>query len=559
MNTGKAGAFRFLQPAQSDLSKTILQQEQMNTIHQEKKEAKQKQQTQDNLNDLEDLGKINSGERTGYNHIDAAFIDAYNRKGGLVDQYVEAKKRLKNSNNTDAEAYGIIKNIEKYTSELSSMKQGFVKIASELQSGIAQGKYSAELNKGFLSNIDKIEKGGIFINTDNLAELNIENLGFDLNNDGLPEKINLKTFQDPRNFGIFENDFNINEYNTTLAKELGTFEETKLNPNGNNRFESLTTEGLNPANKLLVKDRYKSVFGEDIKNLTNAGKSILYQYKSNPNISQEEYEAFIDARVTDFENASKKKRIEKMDWSARNAAAKSSGRTTVDKTKDSLRTTIDGIISGDDKYLKGLIGQKMPGKTDDKKDVLIENTEFVEGKFIVSLSNGDVLQIDTKDKQKAIGDIIGLVRPFDKRDQALEEYNKGTATETFTKGGEQESKILKSKQLKEQTEKALKEIPDSWKSDDLVPYLESKGFKGFEDTGGRFTNTVKMPNGVEVNVNTKSGMEKLKQYIKDNVGELMGVKEAAPEPKEKNKRTVNQIMSEDGVSMSEAIKIFKNQ
>jgi hypothetical protein len=68
-----------------------------------------------------------------------------------------------------------------------------------------------------------------------------------------------------------------------------------------------------------------------------------------------------------------------------------------------------------------------------------------------------------------------------------------------------------------------------------------------------------MPNGVEVNVNTKSGMEKLKQYIKDNVGELMGVKEAAPEPKEKNKRTVNQIMSEDGVSMSEAIKIFKNQ
>lgn len=537
MNTGKAGAFRFLQTPNSDISKTILQQEQMNNLYQEKKEAKQKQQTQDNLLDLESIGKINSGERTGYNHIDAAFIDAYNRKGGLVDQYVEAKKRLKNSNNTDAEAYGIIKNIEKYTSELSSMKQGFVKIAGELQSGIAQGKYSAELNKGFLSNIEKIEKGGIYINTDDLTEMNIENLGFDLNNDSIPEKINLKTFLDPRNFGVFEGDFNINEYNTTLAKEIGTFEETKLNPNGNNRFESLTTEGLNPANKLLVKDRYKSVFGEDVKNLTNAGKSILYQYKISPNISQEEYDAFIDARVTDFENASKKKRIEKMDWSARNAAANSGGRkTTTDKTKDSLRTTIDGIIAGDDKYIKGLIGQKLPGKTDDKKEVLIENTEFVEDKFIVSLSNGEVLEIDTKDKQKAIGDIIGLVRPFDKRDQALEEYNKGTAIETFTKGGEQESKILQAKELKEKTQKALKiveEIPETWKSDDIVPYLKSKGVKGFVDTGGRFSNTVKMPNGIEVNVNTKSGMEKLKQYITQNVGDLMGVKQATEKPKVK--------------------------
>jgi hypothetical protein len=459
MNTGKAGAFRFLQPAQSDLSKTILQQEQMNTIHQEKKEAKQKEQAEKDKQNAIDRSKINAGDNLGYRNIDAAIVDSFKRKGGVVDQFVEAQKKWIASGETDSDAYGLMQDALKYTDRIQKMKQDFIKIKQAHSEGLAKGTIDRDLNLGFESNLQKIEQGKIFINTNDLSNIVIDNLGgVDIDGDKIADTITEQTFRDINNFGVWDAKFNINEYNTTLAKELGTFEETKLNPNGNNRFESLTTEGLNPANKLLVKDRYKSVFGEDIKNLTNAGKSILYQYKSNPNISQEEYEAFIDARVTDFENASKKKRIEKMDWSARNAAAKSSGRTTVDKTKDSLRTTIDGIISGDDKYLKGLIGQKMPGKTDDKKDVLIENTEFVEGKFIVSLSNGDVLQIDTKDKQKAIGDIIGLVRPFDKRDQALEEYNKGTATETFTKGGEQESKILKAKQLKEQTEKALKEV-----------------------------------------------------------------------------------------------------
>jgi hypothetical protein len=323
MNTGKAGAFRFLQPAQSDLSKTILQQEQMNTIHQEKKEAKQKQQTQDNLNDLEDLGKINSGERTGYNHIDAAFIDAYNRKGGLVDQYVEAKKRLKNSNNTDAEAYGIIKNIEKYTSELSSMKQGFVKIASELQSGIAQGKYSAELNKGFLSNIDKIEKGGIFINTDNLAELNIENLGFDLNNDGLPEKINLKTFQDPRNFGVFESDFNINQFSRNVLDEKHITYEDKTD----NGITTKISKGFNPKNELILKDDFYNTFGRDANSLTNAGKSYVIQngltvqqIKENPAL----YKQLIDDTASKYiktRQVSDSKEVDQNAINARNRLA----------------------------------------------------------------------------------------------------------------------------------------------------------------------------------------------------------------------------------------------
>ena len=404
MNSGKEAAYRQLTPPNSDLSGVINQQEYFNNQHEKNKERKADKRNSENLKNLEDLSKINPGKKTGYTSIDQAVTDAYMRKGGLVEQYANAKKRLLDSGNTDNEAYGIIKNIERFTQELGQMKQMFSKYGTALSEGIASGKISKSLNSGFISNMQKIAKGGISINTDDLANISIDNIGgLDLDGDKLPDKLSLDTFMDKNNFGIWQPDFDLNNFNSQLGKKYKTFKEETINPDGNNPYKTIVKQGLNPDNILLVRDDYKQRLGADVKNLTIAGKSFLYQQGENPKtITQEKYNSLIKNLVTDFEKISAKEKSEKINHTAKNSA----GRLNLARTKEnriaSEETTNTNInpmtengkplernLNGE-KYKGYTVGRKMKSGDVDTKVTILRGEDEVEIKEYYISENGEI-------------------------------------------------------------------------------------------------------------------------------------------------------------------------
>ena len=335
MNTGKFAAYKQVTPPNSDLSGVINQQERLNNFKNLREERKAEKDKRNQLGLTKDLASINSGKQTKFLNFEHSLSDAFHRKDGLIEKYANAQKRLE-LNPSDTKAAGILSNIKATVGQIAATKTAMLKYSTALTTGIANGTISKELNKGFISNMKKINEGGVNFEIDDIGSVKIFNTGkTDLDGDGIgmPDEITLETLTDKNNFGIYQADFDLNEYNTILKTELGTFEQNEINPNGNNPYETLTTEGLNAESLLIAKDRYKSALGQSGSSLTNDGKSLLAQYgitqtevKENP----EKYEKFIKDRVLDLEKSMKKKRLTKIDQ----AAIDRNKKFAYDKAKD---------------------------------------------------------------------------------------------------------------------------------------------------------------------------------------------------------------------------------
>jgi len=515
MNTGKYAAYKQLSPSNSDLSDVVVQQEKLNTAHQLRKDEKATKDREKKLASSKDLASINSGKQTKYLNYEHALTDAFKREGGLIEKYANAQARLE-TDPSDSEAAGIISNIKNTVKQIALTKDTMLKYHTELSKGIAEGTISKGLNKGYTSGMQRIIDGGINFDVDEYGGIKIMTTrDIDLDGDEQPDEITLESLTDKNNFGIWDKDFDLNEFSAGLDKNYKTYEKQTINPDGDNPYEKRIEKGFNEDNRLFLRDDMYAKFGEDVSSLTNAGKSYVLQnglslkeVKSNPEL----YTELIDDTTNKYIQTRQEALKNSVNFGAKNSderlARQKSNSNKEKNTKNSLTTTVNGIIGGDNKYIKSLIGQKIEEQGSNGKDIIIRNAEKVGNELIVEMSDKSVRKIDLKDKNKSIAAIVALVRPNDKQDLRMAEYLKGEATETYEDNTAKSSKILIAKQINS--------LPETSKSHKLIPLLEKFGLKGFEDTGKTFGNTIKMPNGEEVDVDTADGMIALKKYLNEN-------------------------------------------
>ena len=526
MNTGKLGAYKQLTPPNSDLSGVIVQQEQLNNAHTLKKAQKAEETKKKELAKSFDLASVNTGKQTKYLNFEHALTDAFNRSGGLIEKYANAQERLE-KNPSDSEAAGIISNIKRTVSQIATTKDTMLKYNTALSSGIAEGTISKGLNQGYLTGMQRISDGAIEFEIDDYGGVKIMNTGnVDLDGDGIPDEITLESLTDKNNFGIWDKDFDLNTFAGGLDKRYKTYTKETVNPDGDNPYEKRIEKGFNMKNELLLKDDFYQHFGEDVGSLTNAGKSYvlqngmsLKQVRENPEL----YKNLVDDTATKYIQTRQEAFLNREDFGARNAKRRLDQQASLRKKsaagKNSLRTATDGIAARDDRYVKSLINRKLEEQGSNGKDIIIRDAEAVNDELILELSDGNIKTIDLS-KEGASTIITALIRPNDAPDRRLEEYRTGTVEGTFTPNKATYSKIL------------MKLFSETMKSDDFITLVKKLRIKGFKDIGGRFYNTIKMPNGEKVDADSEEGMIKIKKYLKENWSSLS-------KPKEDKKKEVS--------------------
>lgn len=518
MVSGKGAAWQRLGGLNNDLSDIVTQQELLNNRHEkEKQDALDKDRKKKEAKNKE-LSGITTGNKTRYLNFEHSITDAFRREGGVIDKYADAQKRLE-IDPSDSEALAIKTNIEREVKRIASIKNAIIGYNQKLAEGIATGTLSKKLNEGYLTNMQRINNGQIEFEVDDYGGVKILNKGnVDLDGDGYPDELTLEAIADKNNFGVWEKDFDLNSYNVELKKQ---FEEIHTKKD-DGTFTTIEKQGYNPAYAGDVKNKYRDVLGQDISSLTNKGKSYLYQIGLTPKQVQENpelYDKVINDLENGFRNLYKNKDFETTNHSAKNTRSRNalawSKYNKKDKPTNSLRTTVDGILVGDERYLKGLENQKLEEQGSDGKDIYIRKAEYSNEKITLLLSNGASKEIDSKDRETAIAEVLKLVRPGDKPDKREEEYRKGTVEVDYKKStNTSESKI--------KVESTLKKLGDTSKSGKLTTALTNLGIKGVVNETRMFGNDISISGKTFKAVDTKIGMDRLKDYLLENWDSLIG-------------------------------------
>ncbi|WP_440880657.1 hypothetical protein [Tenacibaculum sp. C7A-26P2] len=513
MNTGQGATWQRLSKPNNDLSDTILVQEKLNDQKKKEDQARldlENKKKERALNKkASELKGINSGKSTKYLHFEHSLNDAFRKEGGLIDKYAEAQETLE-SDPGNTNAIAIKTNIEQQVQRIAGIKNAILGYNKKLAEGIASGKISKKLNEGYLTNMDRINNGEVEFEIGDYGNVRILNKGnVDLDGDGLPDELSLESLSDINNFGVWEADFNLNNFNTELKKQFAE----KHTKNDDGTFTTKEKLGYNLSHTEDVKNKYREVLGTDVNSLTNQGKSFLYQKGYTPRQVQENpeiYEGIIGELEQDFRNLYKSKDFETTNHSAKNARSKNSLAWTKynkkDKPSNSLKTTVDGILVGDDTYLKSLENQKLEEQGSDGKDVYIREVDYSDGKIVLRLNDQNLKVIDTADKKSAVAKILKMIRPNDDPDSREEEYRKGVSEVEYKKN---EKKGITKLEISNKLGKTSK-------SGELTKKLAKLGIINVKDLGGWFKNNISINGKKFENVDTEDGMNSLKEYIENH-------------------------------------------
>ena len=427
MNTGKYAAYKQLTTPKSDLSDVILKQEELQNQFEEKQELKAEKKKKKQIAKTKDIARINPGDKTQYLNLEHTFMDGFKKQGGIIEVYSNAKEAFE-KDPTNTEAYGIMQNINKGVEKIGLAKKTIMAYDKLMSEGIANNSIDPNRNKKFRSVLEGLKKGEINLNVDKYGNITIENLAIDRDEDGKLDEITLDSLSDKNAWGDWQGYFNLNAFNTKMKKDFGTKEKKELDQNGN-PYDTIHTKGFDPANTLLVKERYKQVFGKDKDSITSDGVSILYQHgfdlEKNP-ISKVQYESFLDAKVTEFKKMYDRtelkqnnvgKRLADADAKAKEEEAKRKNKTpsfyamTDSKTKKAFTTTFEGQV-----YTGFVVGQ-LENKSGEMKPI-----KFIAGKDEIEVSefyinDQDEIIFSGRKKRKSI-----LKTVTEKKD------NKGTVT-----------------------------------------------------------------------------------------------------------------------------------
>lgn len=396
MNTGKYAAYKQLTTPKSDLSDTIVKQEELQNQFEEKQELKAEKKKKKQIAKTKDIARINPGDKTQYLNVEHTFMDGFKKQGGIIEVYSNAKEAFE-KDPTNTEAYGIMQNINKGVEKIGLMKETIMAYDKLMSEGIANKSIDPNRNKKFRSVLKELNNGEFNLNIDKYGVISIENLAIDRDEDGKLDVITPESLSDKNAWGDWQGLFNLNAFNTKMKKDFGTKREKGQDPKGK-LYDTIETKGFNPANTLLVRDRYKQAFGKDRDSITSDGVSILYQngfdLEKNP-ITKEQYESFLDAKVTEFKQMYDSSELKENNARTRiaaqealiklNKALKDGGKTngfdamTDIKTGKALTKKFDGI--DDDKKYTGFVVGQLEDKSGEMKPL-----RFIVGKDDIEVS-----------------------------------------------------------------------------------------------------------------------------------------------------------------------------
>ncbi|MDO6737099.1 hypothetical protein [Wenyingzhuangia sp. 2_MG-2023] len=539
MNKGTGAFYKGLQPTQS-LSQTVLANENQNFKYRQEqrlteaneqaiKDKEYQKKRQEGKDYETGLDKLNIS-KTGSESHDEATLKILQGPGGVFDQFNEVTSALKNEPNN----YKLIARKKQLFNAVDTIKKtqnSFIELQSRLKS---DPNISPTLNKSLLDNIDKISNNYKYeYKLDDNGNVIVENLG-DYDGDGLPDKFTLNDIAGGTILSGLKTKFNAQQWLEKTFKNYGSISKTTDSQGGVREV----VKGFDSGKTVSLYQDINSLFGTNWENATDEAKSFIGD-TMNIDISTMDDEKFnkikdqfaqkvidkypkTDDRTINYSvaNSDKDRALRE-----REIALKEKEN---EQNADTLRKTADGIVAGIPEYVSSLnITDKSQIRRAEYKNGILEVTDIkIDPKG--NESTPTTTRIDTSDPKSASIQVARLLRPKDKADLVIEEYNKGKEPD-FSK---------KKNQVKQQQIKKITEKVDSWsktgKSQNIIKDIESIGLKGFEDkSSGRFSlsNKIKTPTGEVYNVNTEEGMRSLKEYIKkDNIEEP---KEETPKPEPK--------------------------
>lgn len=442
-------------------------------------------------------------EATGINSIDEmnakVLLDAKKR---LTDAW---KRRKENPN--DIDTIMEIANLERLPDDLKTFETQYSNWAANIAKGINEGKLSAGLNQELIKKIDsQVGNLNAVFKLDERGSL--VGAMMDPENDDIME---FKTIRNILDGSGLERPIPVADYNASqeAIKKMYTTHTNKNNIKGT----EVETVGLRESDIDGIYRNTENVWGT-FEEPTDFAKSILAD-RLNLREDQVTRDLF-NKYKTDFADeiiASYTTKNSKDDqWDKRQQRAlqwarlNKSGKGKRQDEADFLRTTVDGALAGDPKYVQAITESLVEaGKEEDNP---ITDAEFTNGKLIVKRKNGGVEEFDSQNRQ-SVGRLISFIRPDEAPDVRLGLYEMGKVlVDDFQEGTDKGNSKIKINALVD----GLAESEDE-ATEQLNNVLGNK----FQSEGNWFSklfgNKVKGPDGVVYDLDSAASKEKLKDFL----------------------------------------------
>jgi len=438
---------------------------------------------------------------TGYKSHDEPLIKFFTKEGGLLDVWNQTFNDLvENPNNQEilTRQFNLNKSIE----TLRGLRDGMVERGDFLQEGLQNGTFSPSLNRGVIDNYNKLINDYQYdYKLNERGEIFIENKAYDPDGDGIPNELTLQDVYDPEIMKL-HGYFDVREWAKSTKPFYGKM--TTVTDKDGFKREKLIGFDITKTDDLILE--VEQLFGKDLLTMTPEAKSFIndsagLDYRQ---FTQSEFDDIKTNLISRLINAYDRTAENTIDSGARISAARENRLSQEKSPKNSLRTTVDGIIAGDDQYLQSLVDQKLEEQGSDGKDVYIRKAEFSRGRIILELTGGKMIEIHTSNKKEAIAKVLKLVRPNDKPDLRLAEYEKGVSEKEFAQNTNQNISVIG-------VEKIMKNLPTQKAS--AIRYLNKEGITEFKTAGGYFDSIIEDSSGNRYDLDKKEDREKLKQRL----------------------------------------------
>lgn len=503
---GTYTAYNAVRPIEQNFSDNLAEAEDVQFRNKLQGQRERQQKNQENEKWANKLGTSLSAIKDtaiGINSVDEMNARVILKaKQQMREAYIDLKKDPSN-----VDAILKIKNLEQLPENLMAYQQKYSNYVQSIGKGLSEGKLSPQLNRNMLMKLDRTigQNNGYF---ELAPDGSLVGVMIDPENDGYE----FKTMAEVLDGSGLEQPIPRADYSgaqEVMKKMYSTHKNVSQTG-----FDTTTTVGLRPEDIEGLRNHTDTLWGDSVANMTDFAKSViadgLGQDPSSlgDDIFSKYKRDFGDEIIGSF----KTENSETTNLGAKNAANREA-RLRKGKTgskENYLKTQVEGVLAGDEKYMENLVGTKIEEKG--KDDKTISAIEKVNGKIIVEFSNGQIEEIDpSKDKDKAIGQLLKLARPSQNADERLGEYEQGSVLSDFTSTEKTGKSKIKTK--------ALASSLNGVEREDALSKLKANGIKGFKLESGWFKKKIVGPDGTKYDLKKGEDVKQLEKYLLEEKAE----------------------------------------